>query len=205
MKFNFKIFLFYLVYVCISSQINYSFASTAYNPKPIFFKDTLKPFFQFRSGNTLFQNVQTYITPASATIEGEIYCINSSVYTFDFVYDGNGGSYTVITPGSNTNLFITNGRAVRKVTMNLSPGVNHFSVILNFNGASQFGYAGLKIDQIDGVTSGNEIGFVDLIIQAQSELQEMAGSSSYHWVCKGCHMINSTSTSICIDCGKSRH
>lgn len=204
MKFNFKSCLLYLVCICFFFNLSYSYAYTIDRPKPVFYRDVLKPFFQFNSGNTLFQNPQTYSSASSITIDGEIYCSSSAIYTFDFAYDGSGGSYAVYTPGSNANIFINNGRAIRKVTMNLSPGINYFSIVLNFNGANQYGYASLKIDQIDGITLGNETGFVDLVIQGQSELQEIMAGSTYHWVCKNCHMLNSTGTSVCVDCGKSR-
>lgn len=197
-----------LVNICVLFLLNYSYASTG---KPVSYNKSSRPFFKFHSENTLFtqntlfQNVQTYSTASSATINGEIYCTDYAVYTFDFAYDGNGGSYSVYTPGSNANLFINNGRAIRKVSMNLSPGINTFSIVINFNGAAQYGYATLKVDQINGSISGNEPGYVDLVIQAQSELQEMTGSSTYHWVCKKCGMLNSTATSTCVDCGKPRN
>lgn len=180
---------------------NYAYADAG---KPTSYHKSLKPFFQFQTENTMFQNVQTYYTPSSATIDGEIYCADYAVYTFDFVYDGSGGSYAVYTPGGNPNIFINNGRAIRKVSMNLSPGINSFSIVVNFNGAVQYGYAALKIDKINGSSSGNETGFVDLTIQGQSELTELLGGATYHWVCKKCGMLNSTGTTTCVDCGKPR-
>lgn len=208
MKFTTKFYALILVNICALFLLNYSYAATG---KAVSYNRSSRPFFQFHSKNTLFtentlfQNVQTYSTASSATIDGEIYCTDYAVYTFDFAYDGNGGSYSVYTPGSNANLFINNGRAIRKVSMNLSPGINTFSIVINFNGAVQYGYASLKVDQINGSALGNEPGFVDLVIHGQSELSEPVGGATYHWVCKKCGMVNSTGTSTCVDCGKPRN
>jgi len=154
---------------------------------------------------TLFQNINTYTNEiGNSTITGEIFCPQPAIYTFGFGYMGNGGSYVVSLPNGNQDLRLYNGKAQRTVTIPLAAGVNEFSVDLLFSGSNQHGEARLTVEKINGNAAGSEAGCIDLVAQGQSNLIEPGGGSTYHWICTSCYALNSTGTSICIDCGKKR-
>ncbi|GAA4183292.1 Ran-binding zinc finger domain-containing protein [Sphingobacterium ginsenosidimutans] len=153
---------------------------------------------------TLFQNIQTYLDPTGEfTIEGEIFCPTAATYTFEFAFTGVGSYIGYLSDGI---LRPQIGEKARKtVTANLHAGTNQLSLKVLFSKPNQSAYARLVIDKINGQNLGSEQGYVDLVAQGTSQLQDPLSGKAYHWVCKKCNMINSEVSSKCIGCGTARY
>lgn len=152
---------------------------------------------------SLFQNVEQYNLTSASYAQGEIYCSEAAVAIIEFGYQGSPASkYEIRMPGSPT-ITAASGKSFRTLTVNLSPGINTFSVWVLFSGPAQSANLRLNLVSIGGDVTLDAEGYIDLVAQGHSELKAVDGSATPdHSICSKCGALNSASAQKCVSCGK---
>ncbi|MDI5899574.1 hypothetical protein [Flavobacterium yafengii] len=155
---------------------------------------------------SLFQNIQRYDGGSEVGVNGEIYCSEATVATFQFGYQGNVSTKYELRMPSSPLITSASGRSVRTYTINLQPGINTFSLTVKFSVTTtspQYANARLSLISIDNDTSLDAEGYVDLVADGYYEHYDPTGSTPHHMTCSQCgYTLNSVNAPQCAACGK---